>query len=137
MEIPRRFRLLEELERGEKGIGDGTVSYGLDNGEDMEMVNWNGTIIGPMNTPFDQRIYSLKIICGPNYPQQAPQLKFNTKVNLPFVNQSNGNVDTQKFSLIKNWKPEITMEKLLLGIKNEMSSSANRKLAQPAEGAQY
>ena len=44
--------MLEELEKGEKGIGDGLVSYGMDDSDDVYMRNWTGTIIGPSNVGY-------------------------------------------------------------------------------------
>jgi ubiquitin-conjugating enzyme E2 variant len=77
----------------------------------------------------------LNIKCGSNYPQQPPEISFNSKINLPIVNQSNGKIETNKFSMFANWRPEYTMEKILIGIKSEMI--ANKKLPQPAEGDMF
>lgn len=90
--VPRNFRLLEELEKGEKGIGDGTCSYGLDDGSDVMMSNWNGTIIGPGHSVHQNRIYSLRINCGEQYPDRPPEIWFLTRINLPCVNQQSGKV---------------------------------------------
>lgn len=66
--VPRNFRLLEELEKGEKGLGAEACSYGLENGDDLLMSNWNGTILGPPHvhtllpaSPFARKVNSLRV----------------------------------------------------------------------------
>jgi ubiquitin-conjugating enzyme E2 variant len=104
--VPRTFKLYEELEKAEKGhLSDGSVSYGLSEGDDKSFTDWNGTIIGPPNTNFDNRIYFLIIRAGDDYPIKPPVLQFTSKVNLPSVDQSNGKVNS-KFSGYANWKPD-------------------------------
>ncbi|KAB2615144.1 ubiquitin-conjugating enzyme E2 variant 1D-like [Pyrus ussuriensis x Pyrus communis] len=135
--VPRNFRLLEELERGEKGIGDGTVSYGMDDGDDIYMRSWTGTIIGPLNTVHDGRIYQLKLFCDKDYPEKPPTVRFHTRIKMACVNLETGVVEAKKFGMLANWQREFTMENILIQLKKEMAASYNRKLAQPPEGTYY
>lgn len=132
--VPRNFRLLEELERGEKGIGDGTVSYGMDDADDIYMRSWTGTIIGPPNTVHEGRIYQLKLFCDTDYPDKPPTVRFQTRINMTCVNKETGLVEPSLFPMLGNWQREHTMEDILTSLKREMSTPQNRRLHQPQEG---
>ncbi|GME77794.1 unnamed protein product [Ambrosiozyma monospora] len=134
---PRNFKLLEELEKGEKGLGAESCSYGLSDADDMTMTHWNATILGPPNSNHENRIYSLTIECGPEYPDKPPVVKFISKINLPCVDQKTGLVPTNKFPLLNGWKRTYSMEIVLLELRKEMAHGVNRKLPQPAEGETF
>lgn len=46
--VPRNFKLLEELERSEKGHGEMSISFGLADPGDTFLTEWNGGILGPV-----------------------------------------------------------------------------------------
>jgi len=46
-------------------------------------------------------------------------------------------VDPRHFYILANWRRAFTLEKILVDLRQEMSTPANRKLAQPAEGSTY
>ncbi|KAJ6259108.1 Ubiquitin-conjugating enzyme [Drechslerella dactyloides] len=115
--VPRNFRLLEELEKGEKGQGSDACSLGLADGNDIMMSDWNGTILGPPHSAHENRIYSLKLNCGENYPDVPPTVQFISRIHLPCVDGTTGRVDPAKLSCLSGWKREFTMETVLLELR--------------------
>mmetsp|Transcript_1108 Transcript_1108/g.1337 ORF Transcript_1108/g.1337 Transcript_1108/m.1337 type:complete len:99 (-) Transcript_1108:6-302(-) len=96
----------------------------------MTLSEWNGTIFGPTDTAFENKIFSLSIACGPLYPDAPPEVKFLSPVNMSCVG-TDGSVHPN-WQYLAKWKREFTMETLLEQLRREMCSGANRKLPQPA-----
>lgn len=156
--VPRSFRLRQELEFAEKGgqtesksnsnssqrakdpnaAHAGFVSFGLGDLDDNcsyenQLSNWNGTIIGPQNTNLGERIYAVKIKCGPQYPDAPPTVHFVTKINMAGVNAQNGLVDQSV--IFPRWSRENTIYDYLCAIRNAMVAAS--KLKQPGPNEQF
>lgn len=68
-------------------------------------------------TVHENRIYSLKIYCGESYPDTPPQVHFLSRVNLPFVDQQTGKVDSSKLPVLANWNRNSSIETVLVEIR--------------------
>lgn len=117
---------------------DGSVSYGLDRQDDIYLTTWNGTILGPARTPYENQIYMLRIICPMDYPTVPPKVSFTSKINMQCINQSSGQLVENKFPLFQRWRYGNTIADILTELRAMMTSRENVKLTnQPPEGSTY
>jgi hypothetical protein len=74
-------------------------------------------------TVHENRIYSLKITCGDNYPEQPPTIQFLSRVNLPFVSQTDGKVDPTKIAVLAHWNRNYSLETVLVEMRKYAHAS--------------
>ena len=125
--VPRTFRLLAESEKE----GNGLVTYGLKDANDNTFTDWNGSILMD-----DGKFYELALTCGKDYPQRPPEVRFITKINMPFVNQSNGYINPNSLDVLRNWNKDCTLESYLMAIRNEIKQNLG-KYSQPPENSKF
>lgn len=69
------------------------------------LTNWNATIIGPQDTPYEGGKFVVNIDFSDNYPFKAPKVLFKTKIFHPNVKQDTGEICAQ--AIENAWVPTL------------------------------
>ena len=78
-----------------------------------DLLNWEATIIGPTETPYEGGMFNLKILFPADYPFKPPKITFETRIYHPNIN-SNGGIC---LDILKDqWSPALSITKVLLSI---------------------
>ena len=104
--LKRINRELQNLDRDPPGhVSAGPV------GDDL--LHWQGTIVGPPDSPYQGGVFFLTIRFPTKYPFEPPKVAFTTKIYHPNIN-SNGSISLD--ILHSRWCTALTISKVLLSI---------------------
>lgn len=105
-----------------KGQHANFIQYGLADDGDIELTHWRATIIGPQGKQLGEFIYMLDVTCGPNYPEQAPRVKFTMpQIRMDAVS-GDGTVNLSRLEPRFAWNSRMDIADVLCAIRDNMSS---------------
>jgi ubiquitin-conjugating enzyme E2 D/E len=104
-------RIHKEIEKMEKDAPSNCSAGPVDT---SNIDIWEGTIIGPTDSPFENGIFKVEIRFPTDYPFSPPKIKFLTPLYHPNVDK-HGNIclDILKADA---WSPALTLPKVLLSL---------------------
>ena len=79
---------------------------------DDNLNEWNATIKGPTDTPYEGGVFRFLLTLPDNYPFKPPAVKVMTKIFHPNIIDTDICLDT----LRNNWTPSLNIQKLLMCI---------------------
>ena len=119
-----------------------TASEGIEASPDEDNIkNWTAVITGPKNTPYEDGIFTLKMVFSDRYPFQPPEVRFISEMFHPNVYSkeegSNHYPDMTGIICLNiigyEWTPRLTIRTILLSIRNLLEKPMPEALHLPKE----
>eukprot|EP00930_Biecheleria_cincta_P097259 TRINITY_DN88984_c0_g1_i1.p1 TRINITY_DN88984_c0_g1~~TRINITY_DN88984_c0_g1_i1.p1 ORF type:complete len:178 (-),score=31.59 TRINITY_DN88984_c0_g1_i1:127-660(-) len=80
-------------------------------------LQWDGVVLGPHGSPYQDGVFHLKVEIPPNYPMQTPLFTFFTRIFHPLVPED-GPIDIG--DLCETWSPDITLRMVMQAVVSMM-----------------